>query len=123
MMGKRILVVDDDTDILEILTFLLTDSGYQTHTLNNGESIFDEIKRFEPDLVVMDVMLAGMDGREICKSIKTREFTHLLPVILMSGTHNLSGLSGMEGAPDDFVAKPFDINNLLNKIQYQLTPQ
>lgn len=119
-MGKKILILDDDRDILEILSILLADSGYEIETLSSGEKIFDTIKKFNPDLVLMDVMLAGMDGRVICKRIKEKESTHELPVILISGTHNLAKSLTELGAPNDFVAKPFDINYLLEKIKKQL---
>ncbi len=117
---SKILVLDDDDDILEILSFLLSENDYIVKTLNNGETVFEEIKDFKPDLILLDVMLAGMDGRAICKSIKENQLTSFLPVILISGTHDLAASLDYPGAPDDFVAKPFEINYLLTKIQNQL---
>jgi len=119
-MSKKILILDDDNDILEILSLLLIDSGYQIKTLSCGETVFEEIKNFQPDLILMDVMLAGMDGRSICRDIKENDLTSFLPVILISGTHDLAQSLNLPGAPNDFVAKPFDIYYLLNKIEQQL---
>jgi DNA-binding response OmpR family regulator len=119
-MNKKILVLDDDEDILDILSFILKDSGYEIQTLDNGEKVFDAIRKFKPDLVLMDVMLAGMDGRVICKRIKDTESTHDLPVILISGTHDLARSLDQQGAPNDFVAKPFDVDFLLERIKNQL---
>jgi len=119
-MSKKILVLDDDNDILEILSLILSDSGYLVTTLNCGETVFEDIKRFQPDLILVDVMLAGMDGRSICRSIKENHLTCFLPVILISGTHNLAESLYLPGAPNDFVAKPFDLDYLLNKIEKQL---
>ena len=119
-MSKKILILDDDNDILEVLSLLLTDTGYQIKTLSCGDTVFDDIKDFQPDLILMDVMLAGMDGRAICKSIKENHLTSFLPVILLSGTHDLDKSLDLPGAPNDFVAKPFDIYHLLARIENQL---
>lgn len=119
-MSKRILVLDDDADILDILSMLLTDGGYEIQTLSSGDKVFEAISSFHPDLVLMDVMLANMDGRLICKQMKSNNDTQNIPVILISGTHDLAFSLNQIGAPNDFVAKPFDIDHLLGKIQGQL---
>jgi DNA-binding response OmpR family regulator len=115
-MSERILIVDDDSDILEILSYLLSEAGYETRTLTHGETIANDIKEYEPNLILMDVMLAGMDGRAICQSLKVDPSTRELPVILISGTHDLAKSLHLPGAPDDFIAKPFVIDVLLEKI-------
>ncbi|RWY50104.1 response regulator [Mucilaginibacter gilvus] len=120
-MSKKILIVDDDPDILEILSLILSDTGYETMALAHGQTIFDDIRDFEPNLVLMDVMLAGMDGRAICKNIKENQFTSALPVILISGTHDLSDSLRLQGAPDDFIAKPFELDYLLSKVAQQFS--
>ncbi|MBB6107602.1 Response regulator receiver domain-containing protein [Mucilaginibacter lappiensis] len=119
-MDKKILILDDNADILDMLSILLIDSGYQVHALSSGEKVFEIIKKFHPDLVLMDVMLANMDGRVICREIKTNTETDSIPVILISGTHDLAKSLNQQGAPNDFIAKPFDIQNLLAKIERQL---
>lgn len=119
-MSKKILILDDDDDILEILSMLLSDHGYDVKTKNSGSMALEDIESFQPDLVLMDVMLGEMDGRMICKSIKENEITRFLPVILISGTHDLAALLDVPGAPDDFVAKPFDTGHLLGRIAKQL---
>ena len=121
MMSKKILVLDDDNDILEILSLILLESGYQVKTLSCGDTVFDDIMEYRPDLILMDVMLAGMDGRSICKNIKENHLTSFLPVILISGTHDLAESLYQPGAPNDFVAKPFEIDHLLERIEKQLT--
>jgi DNA-binding response OmpR family regulator len=115
-MSKRILIVDDDSDIVEILSFLLSEAGYETRLLTHGETVFDDIKEFKPNLILMDVMLGGMDGRVICNTIKTDPSTSSLPVILISGTHDLAKSLHLPGAPNDFIAKPFNLDHLLEKI-------
>ena len=119
-MNKKILILDDDSDILEILTLILSDAGYEVRALVNGENIKDQIGDFQPDLLLMDVMLGPMDGRMICGEIKNDPSTAKLPVILISGTHDLAQSLHQPGAPDDFVAKPFDMQQLLARIARQL---
>ncbi|MGZ3776058.1 MAG: response regulator [Mucilaginibacter sp.] len=120
-MGQRILILDDDTDLLELMSMLLCDNGYETLTMSSGERIFEAIQMFHPDLVLMDVMLAGLDGRIICSRIKREASLLGLPVILISGTHNLSDSLLQKGAPNDYLSKPFDMTFLLDKIKTQLT--
>ncbi|SDF29202.1 sigma-B regulation protein RsbU (phosphoserine phosphatase)/two-component system, OmpR family, phosphate regulon response regulator PhoB [Mucilaginibacter pineti] len=119
-MKQKILVLDDDTDILEVISYVLTESGYEITTLTGGEKIFDVIGSLHPDLVLMDVMLGSMDGRSICSELKFNPETSFIPVILISATHDLAASLRQEGAPDDFLAKPFDIDRLIRKVEQQL---
>jgi DNA-binding response OmpR family regulator len=119
-MRKKILVLDDDADLLNIIDYLLTDNGYDTLTLAKGDLLTENIEQFRPDLVLMDIMLAGMDGRELCKVIKANVLYNM-PVVLISGTHELEQVMSQPGAPNDFIAKPFDIDDLLRKVEYQLS--
>jgi DNA-binding response OmpR family regulator len=120
IMCKRILVLDDDLAILSALRDVLEFSGYEVNTFPRGDHIFENIEKYHPDLILLDVMLADMDGREICKDIKKDVHTENIPVILISATHNLDDCMQVKGGPDDFLAKPFDISSLLNKIEVQL---
>jgi len=119
-MCKRILVLDDDLAILEVLGDVLEYSGYKVNKLSRGDKVFEKINEYHPDLILLDVMLAEMDGREICRKIKQDDRSADIPVILISATHDLSKCLHQKGAPNDFVAKPFDIDNLLDKIEHQL---
>ncbi|KAA5536179.1 response regulator transcription factor [Taibaiella lutea] len=115
-MNNKILVLDDDQDILNIISFILMNKGYRVLTLNNGKEIFKTIKQFHPDLVLMDIMLGTMDGRIICRDIKNTSGLENLPVILISASHDLAHCLHQKGAPNDFIAKPFDIGNLIKKV-------
>jgi len=117
---RRILAVDDDSDILEVLQYILEDSGYEVITLADGHYLFDKIKESQPDLILLDIMLGNLDGRDLCKSVKSRIETHDIPVILISASHEVSKTLNQTGAPDDFIAKPFDIDVLLRSINRQL---
>src|SRR3954467_2042232 len=106
---QRILVVDDDKDILEVIKYILEDSGYEVDTLSDGHFLFDKIKEYRPDLILLDVMLGNMDGRELCKDVKLTDETHNIPVILISATHAVKSFTSA-GSPNDFISKPFDIS-------------
>ena len=112
--------MDDDKDILDVLQFILEDSVYEVDTLSDGHYLFEKIKAQEPDLILLDIMLGNLDGRDLCKEVKTKEETHDIPVILISASHNVAGAMNQNGAPDAFLAKPFDINELLDIIKTQL---
>lgn len=116
----RILAVDDDKDILEVLQFILEDSGYDVEILSDGKYLFDKIEQHSPDLILLDIMLGNMDGRELCKDVKSSLNTQNIPIILVSASHNIDGISDSNGCPDAFVAKPFDIYELLETIKVQL---
>jgi len=117
---KRILAVDDNKEILTVLRYVLEESGYEVDTLADGHYLFDQIREHTPDLILLDIMLGDMDGRALCKDVKTKEETHDIPVILISASHNVSDIFKQNGAPDDFIEKPFDIYVLLNSIERQL---
>lgn len=117
---RKILAVDDDKDILDVLQLVLEDSGYEVATLSDAQLLFDKLKEVKPDLVLMDIMLGTADGRQLCRNIKLDNELHKIPVIMISASHNVYDVLKQDCAPDDFIAKPFDINVLLNKIQRQL---
>jgi len=117
---RRILAVDDDKDILDILQYILEDSGYEVETLSDGHFLFEKIRTHTPDLILLDIMLGNLDGRELCKAVKTTDATHDIPVILISASHNVADALNKKGAPDAFIAKPFDIDDLLSAIEGQL---
>ena len=114
---KRILVVDDDLAILEALDITLRDSGYETETsTKNGDYVERSLRRQLPDLMVLDILLSGHDGRAICKNLKSREETRHIPIILISA-HPNAEKTALEAGADDFLAKPFNIDDLLDRIE------
>ena len=113
----RILVVDDDRDILELVDLLLTIKGFTVRSISKAERIVDEIKSFGPDLILLDVNLSGYDGRKICKELKAAGSAFKdIPVILFSAMHDLK-FQSLECDASDFVQKPFDTTTLLEKIK------
>jgi DNA-binding response OmpR family regulator len=117
---RRILAVDDDNDILEVVQYILEESGYEVETLSDGRNLFNAIRQHQPDLILLDIMLGGLDGRELCRHLKLSKETQDIPVILISASHDLSKTINQNGGPNDFIAKPFDIDVLLNSVKRQL---
>jgi CheY-like chemotaxis protein len=116
---KKILVVDDEPDILEFLQIIFEDEGFVVVTADKGECLEKLNNGALPDLILLDMLLSGKDGREIVKYLKSREKTKHIPVIMFSAHPSAEQTARAAGA-DDFVEKPFDIDELLNKIAHYL---
>jgi DNA-binding response OmpR family regulator len=117
MNSGKILVVDDDESILDAIGMILTTEGYDVDLLPTGEEIFNHIQSFHPDLIILDVMLGTVDGRDLCNKIKSTESTTHIPIIMISATHNLKEMIHERCTPDEYISKPFDMDNLINKVQ------
>ncbi len=85
MAGKRILIVDDDKSTLDLLGRNLPKAGYQVMTAKDGQGARDQIKKYLPDLIVMDIMLPDIDGQEVVKSLQADSLTRNIPVVFLSG--------------------------------------
>jgi DNA-binding response OmpR family regulator len=110
--GKKLLVVDDDTDILQFLQLIFEDEGYEVQTSTKGQYLEQLHNGGLPDLIFLDVFLSGRDGREIVKYLKSQEETKDIPVIMASAHPKAEPTARAAGA-DDFLAKPFNIDELL----------
>jgi len=117
---KKILVVDDNEEILEVIELILRLEGYQVSGLMDASYFNQRISEFKPDLILLDVMLGALDGRNLCNLLKADRLTLHIPVIMISASHNLNDIQGIICHPNDFIAKPFDIGNLINKVGAQL---
>jgi len=111
-MSKRILVVEDDHDILSLLKDVLENEGYEVTGLAYTDSILQNINQYHPDLVMLDFLLPGVNGGELCHEIKSNVFTASLPVIMLSAFPRVLESLGDFGA-DAFIAKPFDLTAML----------
>ncbi|MEO7315636.1 MAG: response regulator [Ginsengibacter sp.] len=113
---SRILLIDDDKDLLTILKTTLIRKGFEVYAQDSWEGNSEVINLFKPNLVILDVFLSGIDGLDICKKIKKSPFTKNLPVLIISGFPWISQSAIYEFGANDFIAKPFEINDLLKKI-------
>jgi len=111
-----VLIVDDDQDILEMVSLVLTTYDLNVACINNGAALLPAIAENKPDLVLMDIYLGDADGRELCSALKTSSQYNDIPVILYSAGH-ITTSSVKESKADDFLAKPFDNIQLVNKIK------
>ncbi|RZK49690.1 MAG: response regulator [Pedobacter sp.] len=108
-----IAIADDDPAILESISMLLELEGYQVESILNGKGILQ--KEVLPDLYILDVWMSGTDGRDLCKSLKANPLTRNIPVLLISASNELK-LSIENCGADKFLAKPFEMNSLLEAV-------
>ena len=127
MMDKKILVIDDDTNICEMLKIYMENEGYEVKTANDGAEGVNFFKMYEPDIVLLDIMLPKKDGWQVCREI--REIAPK-PVIMITAKGDVfDKVLGLELGADDFVVKPFDMKELsarvkavLRRYQTQINP-
>jgi DNA-binding response OmpR family regulator len=120
VVSKKILIVEDNPLMMEVMVYILISNGYEVFTSANTIDVFHDIPSIHPDLVILDLVMPGIDGKEICQLIKLNRTTRNLPVIMCSGDDTVKELMHQKGAPDDVLQKPFDINSLIQKVEYQL---
>jgi DNA-binding response OmpR family regulator len=116
---KRILILDDDLDTLDAIKEILTYSGFEVKTAPSGDDLDQLIAEYNPHLLLIDLLLRGKNGGDLCRKLKTSGKTTELKVILMSAYPGLSG-SEEKYLCDDFVAKPFDMHVLIDKVNRHL---
>jgi len=112
----KVLVIDDDPAILDALQFCLAQAGHFVLAAPSPQNILQDIQEFRPDLILMDVLLSGAEGREVCQTLKGNEQTKHIPVILISAHPDVADSARNAGAVA-FIAKPFDFDHLLQEIQ------
>lgn len=117
----RILLIDDDTDYLGILENFLSGRGYVVKCLDSWNHAPQTILTFKPDLVVLDVFLGGEDGLSACRKIKENSYTRDIPVLIISGYPKVKETAIREYGAEDFMAKPFSIQDFLVKVEHILT--
>ncbi|MDB5171114.1 MAG: response regulator receiver protein [Candidatus Saccharibacteria bacterium] len=108
---KKILVADDNPAILDALKIMLEEEGYEVETTVDGATVQD-IKAPLPDLLLLDIWMSGIDGRNVCKLLKSNATTKHIPVIMISATKDIEQIAKDSGA-DDCVSKPFQMEHLL----------
>ncbi len=111
---KKVLVADDDTAILEVVTYMLEDAGYDVKTTVD-EQTEAMAQQYVPNVILLDIWMSGMDGRKICKSLKTHKSTKHIPIIMISANKDTKKFAKESGA-DSFLAKPFEMEELLAKV-------
>ena len=118
MAKESILVVEDEDDIRELLRYNLAKEGYQVTGSASGEEALKAVKAARPDLLVLDLMLPGMDGLEVCRSLKQDPLTRNLPIVMLTAKGEEADIvAGLELGADDYVTKPFSLRVLLARLR------
>lgn len=118
MSDYRILVVDDEEHIQELLKFNLESNGYKVYCSGNGTDALKFVRSEKPDLVLLDVMLPGIDGYDVCKEIRRDNNISNLPIIMITAkSEELDKILGLELGADDYLTKPFSLRELLARVK------
>jgi len=120
--NKKIFIADDDADILQIIAMMLQTQGYEIDISNNANDIFNYAEEELPDLILLDIWMSGIDGREICARLKKGQLTKDIPVLFVSANSSIEEIAKKYKA-DGFIAKPFEMDYLLDRISSFVTVQ
>ncbi|SIS55187.1 response regulator YycF [Salimicrobium flavidum] len=120
-MAHKILVVDDEKPIADILKFNLEKEGYNVVCAYDGDEAIESAKEEDPDLILLDIMLPGKDGNEVCREIRK---THAMPIIMLTAKDaEIDKVLGLEMGADDYVTKPFSNRELVARVKANLRRQ
>ncbi|MFZ2503345.1 MAG: MtrAB system response regulator MtrA [Nocardioides sp.] len=114
----RVLVVDDDASLAEMLTIVLRQEGFDTRVCGRGDEALSDFHDFRPDLVLLDLMLPGLDGIDVCRQIRAESGVPI--VMLTAKSDTLDIVSGLESGADDYVVKPFKPKELVARIRARM---
>ena len=116
--GSKVLVVDDDAALAEMLQIVLQASGFDTVWVGRGDEVLEEFRRFRPDLVLLDLMLPGRDGVDVCRDLRAESD---VPIVMLTAKSDTSDVvEGLEAGADDYVPKPFKTQELLARVKTRL---
>ncbi len=122
MSQKKILVVDDEVDLVETIRFPLEMEGYNVLVSYNGEDALNQARKENPDLILLDLMLPKLDGYKVCRLLKFDERYKDIPILMLTAkTQEKDKLLGKETGADEYITKPFDIDDLMKKVKGYLS--
>jgi len=117
-MKEKILIVEDEKDIVKMLDYNLKKEGFRIFSVHDGEDAIDSANKEQPDIIILDLMLPGIDGLEVCKSLKNSNKTASIPIIMLTAKSQESDkVVGLELGADDYVTKPFSPRELIARIK------
>ena len=115
--SKKVLIADDEPDILEIISYNLLKEGYRVETAKDGIDALDKISTFKPDLVILDIMMPKMNGVEVCKIMRSKpEYNDTLIIFLTALSDESSQIKGLETGADDYISKPISPKVLISRV-------
>jgi DNA-binding response OmpR family regulator len=122
MSQKKILLVDDEVDLVETIRFSLENEGYNVLVSYDGEDALNQARKENPDLILLDLMLPKLDGYKVCRLLKFDERYKHIPILMLTAkTQEKDKLLGKETGADEYITKPFDIDKLLGKVKSYLS--
>ncbi|MDO6461989.1 response regulator [Granulosicoccaceae sp. 1_MG-2023] len=120
-MDKKVLIVDDEPNILLSLAFLVQKAGFRTKTAEDGQAALDTVAQWQPDLVLLDVNMPVMDGFEVCQRLREDNSLGDLKIIILTAKgRNIEKEKGLALGADDYVTKPFSNADVVERIKHQL---
>lgn len=123
-MSHKILLVEDDAEVRELILTALSLGGYEALFTANGLEAVEMVKTQKPDLIILDLMLPDLDGIEVCKRVKADEATKSIPIVIITARVGVSNVvKGLEGGAIDYVTKPFDVMELMARLRAHLRLQ
>lgn len=115
---ERVLIVDDDPDIQRLVSYNLTQAGFDVDTAPNGRKALETIQQHPPDLIVLDLMLPDIDGMEVCRTLRQHENSRQIPIIMLTArSEEIDRVIGFELGADDYVMKPFSTRELVLRVK------
>jgi two-component system phosphate regulon response regulator PhoB len=115
---KTILVVEDEKDIVDLIAYHLKQSGFSVLTALDGPSALEQAKKKRPGLVILDLMLPGMDGKDVCRALKSNPLTQSIPILMLTAkSEEMDRVIGFELGADDYVTKPFSPRELVLRVK------
>src|SRR5262249_39122469 len=114
----KVLIVEDDSDIAALIAHYLEKNGYETETIADGGKALSHARSSLPDLVVLDLMLPGLNGLEICRALRADDKTAALPIVMLTARgEEAERIFGLDAGADDYVVKPFSPNELMARVR------
>ncbi|MCX7981407.1 MAG: response regulator [Syntrophales bacterium] len=118
MAGKKILIIEDEKDICDLMAFHLKKEGFSVEQLFDGETAWRRLQKNHPDLIVLDLMLPGMNGLELCRLIREQKQTTSIPIIMVTAkSEDVDKVIGLELGADDYITKPFNPRELVARVR------
>jgi DNA-binding response OmpR family regulator len=115
---ERVLIVDDDPDIQRLVSYNLSQAGFQVLSASSGRTALDSVQKQPPDLIILDIMMPDVDGMEVCRTLRQRENSRRIPIIMLTARgEEVDRVVGFELGADDYVSKPFSPRELVLRVK------